>query len=99
MDFPAGTSEGAIFSRVVEPDQATLTAAAAQAILDFGFPQAAKNRMRKLSAKARQGTLSALEQDEINNYERVGHILSLMKSKARRSLKGHSGTSRKGKTQ
>ena len=39
-------------------------------------------------AKAKAGTLTADEQVEIDNYERVGHMLSLMKSKARRSLKG-----------
>jgi hypothetical protein len=43
--------------------------------------------MRELLAKAKTGTLLAAEQVEIDNYERVGHMLSLMKSKARRSLK------------
>lgn len=92
-----GTSEVAIFSRVLEPDQATLSVSAARAILALGFPPADRNRMRELSAKAREGTLSPAEQDEINNYERVGHILSLMKSKARRSLKGRAGSNGKTK--
>ena len=35
----------------------------------------------------KKGTLTAKEQVELDNYERVGHMLSLMKSKARRSLK------------
>jgi hypothetical protein len=92
-----GTSEVAIFSRVLEPDQATLSAAAARAILALGFSQADQDRMRQLSAKAREGTLTPAEQAEINNYERVGHILSLMKSKARRSLKGRGGADGKAK--
>jgi hypothetical protein len=87
-----GTSEVAIFSRVLEPDQATLSIAAAEAILEFGFKQADKDRMAELSAKAKEGTLSPEEQEEINNYEKVGHVLSLMKSKARRSLKSQSLT-------
>jgi hypothetical protein len=91
------TSEIAIFSRILEPDQATLSAAAARAILALSFSPADRDRMRQLSAKAQQGTLSPAEQDEINNYERVGHILSLMKSKARRSLKGRSGSNGKTK--
>jgi len=41
-----------------------------------------------LLAKAKEGTLTANEEVEMDNYERVGHMLSLMKSKARRSLKG-----------
>ena len=44
--------------------------------------------MRELLAKAKEGTLTANEEVEIDNYERVGHMLSLMKSKTRRSLKG-----------
>jgi hypothetical protein len=87
-----GTSEVAIFSRILDHDQAKLPAAAARAILALEFPQADKDRMRQLSAKAREGTLTPDEQAEINSYERAGHILSLMKSKARLSLKGRGGT-------
>jgi hypothetical protein len=83
-----GTSEVAIFGRVLEPEEATLDVAAARAILDLEFKQPDKDRMRELLAKAKEGTLTTDEQVEINNYERVGHVLSLMKSKARRSLKG-----------
>ena len=84
----AGTSEVAIFGRVLEPDQATLDPAAARAILNLDFKQTDKDRMSALLAKAKKGSLTADEQVEIDNYERVGHMLSLMKSKARRSLKG-----------
>jgi hypothetical protein len=87
----AGTSDGAIFSRVLEPDRATLGPVAARAILALGFSQADKDRMRQLPAKAQEGSLTPEEQAEINIYKRVGHILSLMKSKARRSLKGRGG--------
>jgi hypothetical protein len=83
----ASTSEVAIFGRILEPEEATLDVAAARAILDFEFKQPDKDRMRVLLAKAKEGTLTTDEQVEINNYERVGHMLSLMKSKARRSLK------------
>jgi hypothetical protein len=83
----AGTSEAAIFGRVLEPDRATLDVAAARAILNLDFKQTDKDRMRVLLAMAKKGTLTAKEQVEIDNYERVGHMLSLMKSKARRSLK------------
>ena len=73
---------------VLEPDQATLDVAAARAILNLDFQQTDKDRMRELLAKAKEGTLTANEEVEMDNYERVGHMLSLMKSKARRSLKG-----------
>jgi hypothetical protein len=83
-----GTSEVAIFGRVLEPEEATLDVAAAKAILNLDFQQVDKDRTRVLLAEAKKGTLTADEQVEIDNYERVGHMLSLMKSKARRSLKG-----------
>jgi hypothetical protein len=82
-----GTSEVAIFGRVLDADHATLTVPAALTILTFGFGDADKDRMRELSSKANQGTLTEEEQEEINNYEKVGHMLSLMKSKARCVLK------------
>ena len=45
--------------------------------------------MRQLSAKARAGTLTPEEDAEAGKYELVGHLLNIMQSKARRSLKGH----------
>jgi hypothetical protein len=44
--------------------------------------------MRDLSEKARQGELTADEQREIDNYERVGHYLAILQSKARMALRG-----------
>lgn len=43
--------------------------------------------MRDLSAKARAGTLTPEESDQMDNFERVGSILSTLKSKARQILK------------
>lgn len=83
----AGSSEAAIFGRILQPEQATLDTAAARAILALDFDQVDKDRMRDLLTKARQGVLTAEEAAEAENYERVGHMLSLMKSKARLSLK------------
>ncbi len=44
--------------------------------------------MRELSAKARAGTLTAEEDADAGKYELIGHLLNVMQSKARRSLKG-----------
>jgi hypothetical protein len=89
------TCELAILSRVLEPNQATLSAAAARAFLALDFNETDKERMRQLAAKAREGTLTPAEQTEINNYERVGHFLNMIQSKARRSLKVRRGTNGK----
>ncbi len=92
-----GTSEAAIFGRVLEPDRANLSISAAKSILALEFTHADMDRMRLLLAKAKQGKLTSAEQVEIDNYERVGHMISLMKSKARCSLKDRNVTNHKAK--
>jgi hypothetical protein len=91
------TSEVAILSRVLEPDKPTLSPQGARDILALDFGPADKERMRELSAKARAGTLAPDERVAIGNYERVGHLLNIMQSKARRSLKSQPGANAKAK--
>jgi hypothetical protein len=93
-----GTSEVAIFSRILEPDKPNWSVSAARALFALSFSKADKDRMRDLSAKAQEGNLASGEQAEINNHERAGHILSLMKSKARRSLMSRGDFGGKAKT-
>ena len=80
-------NEIALLNRLIRPDRNGLSAAAARAILAINFDTADRDKMRDLSAKARAGTLSAVERAEIESYERVGHLLDLLHSKARQSLK------------
>jgi hypothetical protein len=88
-------SDAAILGRILEPDKPSLSPQAARAILALDFGHADKDRMRLLSAKARAGTLTPPEQAAIDNYERVGHLLNILQSKARRSLKVRGGTNGK----
>jgi hypothetical protein len=97
QSFQVETSEASILSRILKPETPSLTAAAAKAILEFDFDDADKERMHELSVKAQEGTLSSREQAALNNFERVGHLIGLMKSKARRSLKARQGTNGKNK--
>ena len=85
----AGNSEVSILNRILRPKSPTFSPEAARDVLALDFNQADKDRMRQLSAKARAGTLSAEEDAEGGKYELVGHLLNIMQSKARRSLKGH----------
>jgi hypothetical protein len=80
-------AEGAIWSRVLEPDKPILSPASAKDILALDFPQADKIRMHELAAKARAGTLTPEEEMEIDIYGRVGSVLSIWKSKARMALR------------
>jgi hypothetical protein len=77
----------AILARILQPDRGDLPLAAARALLKFDFEPCDHQRMQVLSQKARDGSLSAEEQAEIDDYERVGHLLGMMHSKARKALK------------
>ena len=83
----AGNSEVSILNRILRLGAPTFSPEAAQDILALDFDQADKDRMRQISAKARAGTLTAEEDLEAGKYELVGQLLSIMQSKARRSLK------------
>ncbi len=78
--------EAEILTRVIAPDDPVLEKKAAEAILALGFKAADRRRMDELAEKARQGTLNAEERAEADSYERIGHFVSLLKSKARRTL-------------
>lgn len=60
----------------------------ARALLKLHFSEEDLSRMRELSAKARAGTLDTAEAVEIDTYERLGCMLAILHSKARRTLKG-----------
>jgi hypothetical protein len=59
---------------------------AARAILQLRSTEREKRRMQALAAKARDGALTPDELEEVDAYERVGNLLALLKSKARRRL-------------
>jgi hypothetical protein len=80
------TMEAEVLSRIIAPDEGTLNPEAARSILQFEFPQADVARMQELAEKNRQGTIAEFERDQMQAYMRIGTMLSLLKSKARRSL-------------
>ncbi|MFO0807841.1 MAG: hypothetical protein U0746_04390 [Gemmataceae bacterium] len=81
------TSEAAIFSRVLEPEKPVMSPDVARLFLALDFPEADRTRMNTLAAKARKGALTAEENEELDNYIRVGDLLAIMQSKARRSIR------------
>jgi hypothetical protein len=85
--IPPRNTEAAIWDRLFEPMSKTLSLEAARSFMCLEFPQKDKDRMHELAAKARAGSLTSAEQDEIGNYEHVGNLLALWKSKARLRLK------------
>jgi hypothetical protein len=64
-----------------------LSPAAARALLQFGFSERDHARMAELSTKARAGTLTPSEQEELDTFERLGCVLDILHSQARQALK------------
>jgi hypothetical protein len=86
VEIPTVQSEVAILSRILEPNNGTLAAAAARAWLKVDFTDQDRARMHELALKAQQGTLSAQDHLDLDSYRRVGCLLDMMHSKARYSL-------------
>src|SRR5436309_120258 len=85
-----GTSEIAIFARLIKIDQGDLPRALARYILTLGFDEEDQARMRELAERNQDGALTSEEREELQNYVKAGHLLALLHSKARMSLKARS---------
>jgi hypothetical protein len=81
--------EMAILRRVVDPENPFFSVEAANAILRLTFTSADRVRMNRLAARNRDGKLKPSEEEELNNYIRVGQTLGILQSKARQTLKQH----------
>jgi hypothetical protein len=77
----------AIWGRIVKPNEATLTPEVARGILKLEFDPGDHERVRALSAKAQEGSLTPQERAELEAYIRVNSELMILQSKARVSLK------------
>src|SRR5207248_10842118 len=84
------SSEAAIVGRLIKPDHGDFSPEVARELLSLRFGEEDQARMRELSLKAQEGTLTASEQAEVENYRRVGYWLGILWSRARLSLK-HAG--------
>ncbi len=81
------TSEIAIFARLIKADKGDLARSLARYILTLGFSPEDESRMRDLAERNQESGLSSLEQEELRNYVTAGHMLALLHSKARMSLR------------
>jgi len=83
----ATVTEADIFSRLIDAANPTLTPEAAAGILQLKYSEADHARMEELAEKSNKGMLSPEERREFESYVFVGDVLSLLKSKARLSLR------------
>ena len=86
---PVSTSETAIMARLIRPDDDSLSAEAAEGLLNIRFESRDLDRMHELTVKNQDDALTPAERAEMDNYRRVSFLLDLMHSKARQSLKKH----------
>jgi hypothetical protein len=76
------SKETDILSRLIFP----VSAEGARDILKIEFSDADRGRMRFLLEKGNRGQRTMAENEEAADYERIGHVLSTLKSFARRRL-------------
>lgn len=83
---PAARSEAAIWERIIHPHGA-MSRDEAKRIVKLEFSAEERQRMHELAELNRSGTLALGEEEELDNFCRVGNTLSLLKSRARQVLK------------
>jgi hypothetical protein len=81
------SSEIAILARLLKVDEGTMPRALARYILTLGFDEEDQARMRDLAERNQVAALSPDEREELRSYVTAGHLLALLHSKARRSLR------------
>ena len=86
LSEPAPASEVAIWERIIHPT-GPMPRATAQRIVELEFTDDERERMHERAERNRAGTLAPGEDEELDNFCRVGTTLSLLKSRARQVLK------------
>ncbi|MHC5539510.1 hypothetical protein ACYOEI_14930 [Singulisphaera rosea] len=89
----SGKNGAAILGRLISPDDPSFSPEAARSILKLSFPKADKERVHSLLEKNQDGQLTIDERGELDEYLRADAFLSVLKSKARLSLKRAGATS------
>ena len=84
-------TENLILSRLVTPGEGELSRWAAEGLLTIRFKPQDVERMNELAELARERPLTPDERHEMESYNRIGHFLALIHSKARLALKATEG--------
>lgn len=76
-----------ILARAIVPHSGDIPVDAARVFLSFRLDPVDEGRVNELAEKARDGSLSGTEREELDEYERVTALLELIQSKARLALR------------
>jgi hypothetical protein len=82
-----GTSEIAMFGRIIGSESGDLPRSLARYILTLGFGKKDQARMLDLAERNQHAQLTGEEREELDNFVKAGHLLALLHSKARKSLR------------
>jgi hypothetical protein len=80
-------SEIAIFARLLENGRAKLSPSLARYILTLGFDADDQHRMGELAERNQGSELTQDEHEELMSFVKVGHLLAMLHSRARKALK------------
>jgi hypothetical protein len=82
-----GDNEVTILARVFDDEHGLLPRELARAIVDLDFSERDKARMHDLAVRNQGDALSPGEKEELYGFAKAGTLLSILQSKARRTLK------------
>lgn len=83
----ATLTEMDILADAIVPEAGDLTPAVAESVLHWKFTDRAVTKMNELARRNSEGNLTPAEQQELDNFIRVGSLINLFQAKARVSLK------------
>jgi hypothetical protein len=81
-----GDNEATILARVLGNEQGQLSSEIARHLLNADFNAQDKARMHELAVRNQEEALTAAEKEELFAFGRAGTLLSILKSKARKTL-------------
>lgn len=82
-----GDNEVTILARVFDDERGLLPRELARSIVDVDFSDRDKARMHDLAVRNQDDALSPGEKEELYGFAKAGTLLSILQSKARRTLK------------
>ncbi len=83
--IPSNT-ESSILARILQSDEREITPDLARYLVSMRLPHQDEERVNELSSKARAGSLTAAEEQELDSYLHIGTQLAILQSKARQVL-------------
>ena len=76
-----------MFGRIIGSESGDLPRSLARYILTLGFGKKDQARMLDLAERNQHAQLTGEEREELDNFVKAGHLLALLHSKARKSLR------------